>query len=173
MACKNRIGEIMTIPNAAATQVTLTIRLRHIHPPLRHSPRLAMRATRPPANAASEPSQSTSHHQSAAKEQVPSLAPRSKSSRRFTPFPAVCHPDDLTPFHRLEQTSLKHRMSPQVNRRECWTVNCEKVGARSLLPRPASQCGAWNLRNAQVREHALSIGRSEVFDHSSLQNRTY
>ena len=172
MACKNRIGEIMTIPNAAATQVTLTIRLRHIHPPLRHSPRLAMRATRPPANAASEPSQSTSHHQSAAKEQVPSLAPRSKSSRRFTPFPAVCHPDDLTPFHRLEQTSLKHRMSSQVNRRECWTVHCGKGGAFCTSETGVTM-GPWNLRNAQVREHALSIGRSEVFDHSALQTRTY
>ena len=47
LACQNRISEIIKIPTAAATHVTLTIRSSLIHPPLRHSHRLAMTATHP------------------------------------------------------------------------------------------------------------------------------
>ena len=113
MPRENGVGEIIKVPPATATQVALPIRLSLVQAPLRHPLRLAMRATHPPpANAASEPSQSTSHRQSTAEEQVPSLAPRYKSPRLFTPLPVVCSPDDLTAFPPHEQTSPKLRMSP-------------------------------------------------------------
>ena len=47
MTRKNGVGEIIKVPPAAATQVTLPIRLSLVHPPLRHPLRLAMRATHP------------------------------------------------------------------------------------------------------------------------------